>query len=216
MDFLKRNLKQYFISKQEKIYNEEVRSKNLSYDSWIESQEKMSGILDKFSVRKKKSLTNGQKWNENERRKSKSEGKLSEECEDCQWMEVIGRNSQFRGRKTYLVISASCLCRNIEYFIDKKADAILVKLYKGEVSQIAYGSICQAFAENENAILVYGDEDIKEGGTRRDPWFKPDWSPDRFLSGFYFGALVAIRAEALKETYVQCSEKGFLKGCKGK
>lgn len=40
--------------------------------------------------------------------------------------------------------------------------------------------------------LVYGDEDVIRNGKRQNPWFKPDWSPDTFLSCFYFGAFVAV------------------------
>ncbi len=46
--------------------------------------------------------------------------------------------------------------------------------------------------------MVYGDEDrLDEHGHLTDPWLKPDWSPDTFLSTFYFGSIFAIRASEL-------------------
>ena len=40
--------------------------------------------------------------------------------------------------------------------------------------------------------MLYGDEDVIRDAKRQDPWLKPDWSPDTFLSGFYLGAFVAL------------------------
>lgn len=44
------------------------------------------------------------------------------------------------------------------------------------------------------AEFIYSDEDkIREDGTRFDPFFKPDWSPDLFLSMMYTGNLAVYR-----------------------
>jgi hypothetical protein len=41
---------------------------------------------------------------------------------------------------------------------------------------------------------LYGDEDFLDGdGKRKDPWYKPAWSPDTYLSGFYLGSVIAVR-----------------------
>jgi len=43
--------------------------------------------------------------------------------------------------------------------------------------------VAQAIASNPEARLIYSDEDkINEEGKRFDPYFKPDWNPDLFLS----------------------------------
>lgn len=48
------------------------------------------------------------------------------------------------------------------------------------------------------ADIIYGDEDLlEEGGIRRSPYFKPDWSPDLLRSLNYFGAAVVYRKELL-------------------
>ena len=53
--------------------------------------------------------------------------------------------------------------------------------------------------------LIYTDEDEicanEAGGAnseRRNPWFKPDWSPDTLDSFFYFGGLLLVREEAFQ------------------
>ena len=106
----------------------------------------------------------------------------------------------------------------------ERPDAVVLSVYPGEMSRLAIPLICQAFGKSENTLVVYGDEDTvrdtaggaagraaeenreeaggemsgrREAGVRENPWFKPGWSPDRFLSSFYFGGLVAIRGTAL-------------------
>lgn len=52
------------------------------------------------------------------------------------------------------------------------------------------------FAHHPKVQVAYADEDLQsEDGTRTDPWFKPDWSPDLLDSCLYFGSLVAVRKE---------------------
>ena len=81
------------------------------------------------------------------------------------------------------------------------ADIVLIQMYEGERSGFAIPLILKEFAEHEDVILIYGDEDVQAGGERKRPWFKPDWSPDRFLASFYFGALVAVRTASLWEVW---------------
>lgn len=79
-------------------------------------------------------------------------------------------------------------------------DILILTLYEGEVSKIATELIYKSFSQNESIILIYGDEDVQKEvqGERKEPWFKPDWSPDRFLSSYYFGGLIAVKREALR------------------
>lgn len=53
------------------------------------------------------------------------------------------------------------------------------------------------FADNESIQLLYTDEDEIEAGRRRNPWFKPDFSPETLLSYFYFGNFIALRKSFL-------------------
>jgi GT2 family glycosyltransferase len=56
-----------------------------------------------------------------------------------------------------------------------------------------------ALAFQGDADIVYSDEDrIDERGVTTQPWFKPDWSPETFLTRDYVGRLCAIRRSALE------------------
>ena len=90
---------------------------------------------------------------------------------------------------------------------------------KGEVSPFLPEMLEKCFAENPKSGLVYGDEDLydpalckmddkKDKGTlsshiephgRYGPWFKPDESPETLLSYFYYGSVVLLRADIVKE-----------------
>ena len=159
---LKRRIKQFLINRQHKEYEKRVLDQNLSYDKWISQQEKNVEI-ENFHVEKNGNfLTNDFKTTVNGGKKIKNERNNSKN--------VI-------------------LCRPFEFFDLSASDDIaitLISVYEGEISKIAINLICRQFLTDKNTILVYGDEDIKENNVRENPWFKPDWSPDRFLSCFYF------------------------------
>lgn len=55
--------------------------------------------------------------------------------------------------------------------------------------------------ENKNYDFIYSDEDkISEDGLKRhSPFFKPDWSPDAFMSLMYTNHLAAYRTEIVKK-----------------
>ena len=56
-----------------------------------------------------------------------------------------------------------------------------------------------ALAAQENVDVVYSDEDRLDGqGVASSPWFKPDWSPETFLTRDYVGCLCAFRRVALE------------------
>ena len=87
-------------------------------------------------------------------------------------------------------------------------DILLLNFQDGEYSELAIPMITEAFSElcdpehrnpDETPALVYGDEDVIMAGKRQNPWFKPDWSPDTFLSCFYFGAFVAVPTIKMSE-----------------
>jgi GT2 family glycosyltransferase len=55
-----------------------------------------------------------------------------------------------------------------------------------ELSPNALYEIIKYFQTNRAADMIYSDEDkIDLKGNRNDPFFKPDWSPDMFLSHMY-------------------------------
>jgi hypothetical protein len=59
--------------------------------------------------------------------------------------------------------------------------------------------ILRYLQDNSQICVLYGDEDVIDAsGIRTNPWFKPDWSPTLFLSQYYFGGLVVVKAELLE------------------
>lgn len=67
----------------------------------------------------------------------------------------------------------------------------------GYVDPKAFSWIAGHFREHPETQLLYGDEDILDvtGEHRCCPCFKPDWSPDTWLSSFYLGSVIALRRE---------------------
>ena len=71
---------------------------------------------------------------------------------------------------------------------------------KGELSNLAYDWLDEMFASHPEAVIVYGDEDLEtKEGIRENPWFKPCWSPDLCLSGFFLGSVIAVRKEYVEK-----------------
>lgn len=62
----------------------------------------------------------------------------------------------------------------------------------------ALASVAAEFART-SADIVYTDHDcVDESGSRRLPYFKPDWSLDLFLSQMYLGHLVVFRRDMVE------------------
>lgn len=81
----------------------------------------------------------------------------------------------------------------------EQAEVVLFVGGDGRVSDIAERVAAGYFAANRGVALAYGDEDVMgPDGIRYTPWLKPHWSPDTFLSFFYFGNVFAVRTEALR------------------
>ena len=78
---------------------------------------------------------------------------------------------------------------------------LLLQVGAGTLAAGAEAEIKAFFAQHPEVVIIYGDEDVCDPSTgkRTDPWFKPDWSPDTFLSSFYLGSVVAVRREWLKK-----------------
>lgn len=82
---------------------------------------------------------------------------------------------------------------------------------EGELTDTAFSLIGGYFESHPNCMILTGDEDISvrerddglyDGihyGNRRDPYFKPEWSPGEFASHFYFCNIVAVRRIAVRD-----------------
>ena len=70
--------------------------------------------------------------------------------------------------------------------------------------------IASLLNQHPEADMIYSDEDkIDERGKLRDPFFKPDWCPDSFLSRMYTCHLGVYRSEIINEI------GGFREGYEG-
>lgn len=55
-----------------------------------------------------------------------------------------------------------------------------------ELAPEALYEVVKLLQEHKDADMIYSDEDkVEEDGSRSEPFFKPDWSPDYFLSCMY-------------------------------
>lgn len=81
-----------------------------------------------------------------------------------------------------------------------KADILLLVTDKTFLDEYSEMAVCNYFKEYPECQILYGDEDEWNSNRtiRMNPWFKPDFSPDTLLNYFYFGNVVAIRAEYAK------------------
>lgn len=84
-------------------------------------------------------------------------------------------------------------------------------LDQGDVlARHALYAVAEAIAANQNVDLFYSDEDrLDDTGRRRDPFFKPDWNPDFFLSRGYIGRLSVLRTTLVRKLL------GFRTGLEG-
>jgi O-antigen biosynthesis protein len=79
-----------------------------------------------------------------------------------------------------------------------------------ELTPDALFEVVKLLQEHPDADLIYSDEDkVDEAGSRFDPHFKPDWSPDLLLSCNYISHLGVYRRSILGEI------GGFRKGFEG-
>jgi GT2 family glycosyltransferase len=79
-----------------------------------------------------------------------------------------------------------------------------------ELAPDALAEIVSHLNAHLDADVIYSDEDkLDLTGGRCDPYFKPDWSPDHFLTCMYTCHLMVIRRQALNEV------GGFRKGYEG-
>lgn len=88
----------------------------------------------------------------------------------------------------------------------------------GYVDPMAFSWIAGYFREHPETQLLYGDEDVLDaaGERRYSPCFKPDWSPDTWLSCFYLGSVIALRRELVQLLPAGAhSEEMWPRGCGG-
>lgn len=69
-----------------------------------------------------------------------------------------------------------------------------------ELAPFALYEIVKLLNENKNFKFIYSDQDsIGSGGERTNPYFKPDWSPDTFLSRNYISHFTVIQQDLVRK-----------------
>jgi GT2 family glycosyltransferase len=77
-----------------------------------------------------------------------------------------------------------------------------------ELTPDALAEMVRAINANPDADVLYSDEDkLDPGGVRCDPFMKPDWSPEHFLSSMYTCHLTVVRRSLVED--VQGFRPGF-------
>ncbi len=195
MGFIKHGIKKALIHIRHEKYRKRVSDCRLSYDKWIKIQEQNLKINSLIPCKNIKCLTNDCYEKISDRKNVENEGNHSKNVE-CQ-------NSLKKGE--LCIFTLEYFWRNLEQILqDRERDIILLTVYSGMPNQAVLPMAFEQFEKNQNIILIYGDEDVQMGARRQEPWFKPDWSPDRFLSSFYLGGFLAFRRSALAETWKKC------------
>ncbi len=214
---LKQNIKKILVEKQHREYEATLSEKKMSYEDWIKKQEEKIKVDDTIVCEEVICQKNEKERLSYEGCINKNEGNHSENDGLCRKWRIFDSKDEMKREMLFLELSYGheevCKGENLLSFIkNTKADVILFRALEGEIASVACPYIYQKFRQNENIIMIYGDEDVKAGvpdgkDSRKAPWFKPDWSPDTFLSYFYFGSLVAIRKEeAEKALEMLCKE----------
>jgi GT2 family glycosyltransferase len=79
-----------------------------------------------------------------------------------------------------------------------------------ELAPEALAEVVRCLNAHKDADIIYSDEDKLEiSGEQCDPYFKPDWSPDLFLSYMYMSHLIVVRRSLVEEV------GGFRTGLEG-
>lgn len=193
MTFLKRKIRKFLTDRQHRNYEKTISEKKLSYEEWIEKQEEKIAVRCKILEETAKCLTNESAKYSNEGKLNHNAGFDSSESRDCRKFVVWDENGR-KGRMGFLVLQCGdfgeCEWQRFAGSFHEMTDVDVVVFLcaQGEPSRLCFPLLYQEFLR-ERVILAYGDEDVRTGEKgqefrRERPWFKPDWSPDTFLSCF--------------------------------
>lgn len=167
---------------EDRKYDKTLSNKSISFDSWIREKEK---DLDRFDM---SFDVAGNDFD----RKSFSWISFAAKYEDT----------------TVRIIPYTNV--DSHFKISNYIEDILI-FVNGELTDKAIPLLAKKFNSNPDMDICYGDEDIADydatesnrygrsvEGTRRIPYFKPEWSPNAFLDHFYFCNVVAIRRASFR------------------
>ena len=199
MSAVKSTIKKLLVAKEQAKYRTELKSKNMDYNAWAHTQ-KWDEFPGYEAVLKSLTIDNFSKNSDGSF--EVDDRKLAEYNQLCKLFEVKSTSDCGNCATQYLVCDFENLPQTLEILksLEIKPQGVILKKSDGKLSKKSVEKISFEFLRNKNLIVIYSDEDIMdETGYRKDPWFKPDWAPDDFLSYFYFGGMCAIRTDAFLE-----------------
>ena len=99
-----------------------------------------------------------------------------------------------RIKLTFLAENRGIAGNSNEAFSSATGDYVGFLDHDDELAPFALHEIVTLLNENRDLEFIYSDEDkTDERGNRKNPFFKPDWSPDLFLSQNYLCHFTVIR-----------------------
>lgn len=212
MNFVKSSIKKLLVVNTEIKYDTKVKSVKMDYSKWVEIEEKdREADLPNILINEK-ILTIDSTEKTNERKEIKNDSILAENNKLCKLISVFDEKSPKDLQAQYVVFQGYDLHKVLNFLknTEYKIDYVILLNFDGKIAKNSIAEIYANSHDNDNLILIYGDEDVlSSDGKREKPWYKPDWAPDDFLSLFYFGGLVALRADKLIDLKVSESENAY-------
>lgn len=121
----------------------------------------------------------------------KQEEKLREDIRKSEGNQFIIKRIPYEVCESYL---------NGSELAEENADVVLFLDSQGKEAELSEDFITEFMRMHPESEMVYGDEDVlSPEGVRYTPWLKPEWSPDTFVSNFYFGSVFAVRPRTLRK-----------------
>lgn len=106
-------------------------------------------------------------------------------------------NLSLKGKELKLEVISYNECHDFFSFSNyPEADILVFHGENGTPDMRELALVADYFARHPETVILYADEDeTGADGVRKNPWMKPDWSPDTLISYFYFGGFFAVRKE---------------------
>lgn len=199
MTSIKGEIKKLLVAKETKKYNKLLESKKMDYDKWVRGVEDAMKLDMALYTIGERCLTIDDEKIPFGGAEQNNDGKLAKKDSLCKLISISGNDIDLNCKAQYVVCDPKSLHKALEDAKDpkNKINGVILKLNDGNFAKEAFIRIHKTFSENKSLILIYSDEDtVDKSGNRCNPYFKPDWSPDTFLSWFYFGSFIAIKTQA--------------------
>jgi O-antigen biosynthesis protein len=105
-----------------------------------------------------------------------------------------------RIRVRYLSVNAGISAASNAALEMARGELVALLDHDDELTPDALAEVVTHFNRRPDVDVIYSDEDkLDLAGARCDPYFKPDWSPDHFLSCMYTCHLMVVRGTVLRE-----------------